>query len=198
MISIFKNGMIDLFNNIKNGNIKKEIANILTILRFFSPFILIPLIALNKNIPFIIMIIIFSLTDTFDGYFARKYKSVTKFGEYLDAFVDKIYIGSLLFPIVLFPWIDNYLLIFIWISLIFELLISISNLYSFHHKLNPKTTYLGKLKTTIMFITMGVIYLRRFVNFSSTIILILLILLLIFEIITLISYLIKIKKTNKS
>ena len=198
MISIFKKGIIDLFDNIKNGNKKKEIANLLTIIRFFSPFILIPLIALNKNIPFIIMIIIFSLTDTFDGYFARKYNSVTKFGEYLDAFVDKIYIGSLLFPIVLFPWIDNYLLIFIWIFVLFELLISISNIYSFHHKLNPKTTYFGKIKTTIMFITMGVIYLRRFVNFTSTIILILLILLLIFEIITLLSYLIKIKKTNKS
>ena len=198
MVSIFKDGIINIFNNIRKGNIKKEIANLLTISRLFSPFILIPLIALNKNIPFLIMIIIFSLTDTFDGYFARKYNSVTKFGEYLDAFVDKIYIGSLLFPIVLFPWIDNYLLIFILAFILFELLISISNLYSFHHKLNPKTIYLGKVKTTIMFITMGVIYLRRFVNFSSIIILILLIILLILEITTLLSYIVKIKKTNKS
>ena len=198
MLKIFKEGITNVFNNIKNGNIKKELANLLTISRLFAPFIIIPLIAYNKNIAFVIMITIFSLTDTFDGYFARKYNSVTPFGEYLDAFVDKIYIGSLLFPIVLFPWIESNLLIFIWIFILFELLISISNIYQFHHKLSPHTTYLGKVKTTVMFITMGVIYLKRFVNFTSVILIVLLSSLLILEVITLVLYLNKIKKTNES
>ena len=194
MLSIFKEGMTNLFNNIKKGNIKVELANLLTISRLLAPFILIPLIALNKNTAFIIMIIIFSLTDTFDGYFARKFNAVTPFGEYLDAFVDKIYIGSLLFPIVLFPWIETNLLIFIWIFILFELLISISNIYQFHHNLKPHTVYLGKVKTTVMFITMGVIYLKRFLNFTSIIIIVLLSILLILEVITLVLYLSKTKK----
>ena len=198
MLTILKKGLKNLISNIKTGNIKLELANLLTISRLLSPFIIIPLIAYNKNILFIIMIIIFSLTDTFDGYFARKYNSVSEFGKYLDAFVDKIYIGSLLFPIVLFPWIANYLLIFIWITLLLELLISITNIYSFNHKLNPQTIYLGKVKTTIMFITMGIIYLNRFIKFSELIILIFLIILSLLEIIVLILYISKIKKIKKS
>ena len=198
MLNIFKDGMDNLITNLKKGNIKLEIANLLTFSRLFSPFIIIPLVALNKNVAFIIMIVIFSLTDTFDGYFARKYKAITPFGEYLDAFVDKIYTGSLLFPIVLFPWIDNYLLIYVWIILLLELSISILNIYLFQNKLNPHTIFLGKIKTVILFTTIGVIYLKKFVNFSSIIILIILTFLLLLDIITLMLYFNKIKKTNES
>ena len=195
MLKIFKEGFENLFKDIREGNLKKQLANLLTLSRLFSPFILIPLIAFNKNILFIIFIIIFSLTDTFDGYFARKYKSYSLFGKYLDAFVDKIYIGSLLFPIVLFPWLDNSLVIIIWIILGFELLISISNLYSFYHKLNPYSSFIGKIKTAILFITMGFIYLKKFIYISSNIILYLLIILLLLEFITVLSYIFIIKKS---
>ena len=198
MLSIFKQGFETLGYDLKHNNIKSQLANLFTLSRFFSPFVLIPLIAFNKKVLFVIAIIFFSITDALDGYYARKYKSVTLFGKYLDAFVDKIYAGSLLFPIVLFPWIEKKLLVFIWIVLGLEFGISILNLYAFYRKLNPYSNYFGKIKTTILFITMGVIYLKKFLSFSSIIVCILLIITSFFEVVTLISYFIKIKKTLKS
>ena len=194
MLKIFKDGFKTMFYNLKKGNVKLEIANLLTLSRLFSPFILIPLIAFNKGIILVIFIVLFSLTDTFDGYFARKYNNITLFGKYLDAFVDKIYFGSLLFPIVLFPWLEKKYLLFIWLILGFELIISILNLYAYYHKLNPYSSYLGKIKTTILLIVIGIVYLHKFIVLPTNIIDYFLILVTILEFITTFTYSIKIKK----
>ena len=185
MIEILKSGLTTMKNDLKNKNIKKQIANILTLSRFFSPFILIPLYYLNKKTIFIIMIIIFALTDTFDGYFARRYKSVNLFGRYLDAVVDKIFAITLLIPIF-----NKY----IFIIIIFEILIMIVNLYAFYKKLNPKTIYLGKIKTTLLFFLISLYYLKIFINFNNIYLNIVVIITIIFQIITLISYILNIKK----
>ena len=100
MIEILKSGLLEMKNDLKNGNIKRQFANILTLSRLFSPFVLLPLYYLNKHTLFIIMIIIFCLTDTFDGYFSRRYNAISLFGKYLDAFVDKIFVATLLIPIL--------------------------------------------------------------------------------------------------
>lgn len=43
-----------------------------------------------------ILFIIASLTDFFDGYFARKYSQVTDFGKLVDAIADKVLVNSVL------------------------------------------------------------------------------------------------------
>lgn len=196
MLEIFKEGFKNLINNLKNKNIKPELANLFTLSRLLAPFILIPLIMFNKNILFVIMIIIFSITDAMDGYFARKYNSISLFGKYLDAFVDKIYAGSFLFPIVLFPWIDNKLIVFCWLIITFEIIISILNIYSFSNKLNPHSTYLGKIKTFILFLTISFIYLNKFIYLKSIYLICSLIITLLFQLITIFSYLNQIKNTE--
>lgn len=70
------------------------LANIITIIRLL---LIIPLSVLlyNKGIQNIISACLFVfiiLTDFLDGYVARKYKQVTKFGKLLDPFVDKLLI----------------------------------------------------------------------------------------------------------
>ena len=179
MIDILKSGLLDMKNDLKNGNLKKQIANLLTLSRFFSPFILLPLYYLNNMKLFIIMIVIFFLTDTFDGYFARHYNSVNLFGKYLDAVVDKIFVTTLLIPVL-----NNYFIIIIF----FELLITIVNIYEFYKNLNPTTKYIGKVKTTILFILIGILYLRKFITFNYTIILITSIITIILQLFTLITY----------
>lgn len=185
MIEILKSGLKEIKKDIKEGNIKKQIANLLTISRFFSPFVLLPLYYLNQYKLFIIMIIIFFLTDTFDGYFARKYNSVNEFGKYLDCVVDKIFALTLLIPVL-----SSYL----YIILVFEGLITIVNLYGFIKKLNPKTIYVGKVKTVFLFILIGVLYLRKFTYFHDSYILFISMITILLQIITLVSYILKIKK----
>ena len=185
MIDILKTGLLEMKNDIKSKNIKKQLANLLTLSRFFSPFILLPLYYLNCTILFIIMISLFSLTDMFDGYFARKYSSVTLFGKYLDAVVDKIFVATLLIPVL-----SNYL----YILLIFEILITIVNIYEFYKKLNPNTKYIGKVKTTFLFILIGLLYLSKWVTFDERILAIFSIITIILQISTLMTYLLVIKK----
>ncbi len=196
MLDIFKEGFYNLRKNIKNYNFKEEAANLLTISRLFSPIFIIPFVYFNKMKLFLITIIIFSLTDLFDGYFARKYKCVSLFGKYLDAFVDKIYAASLLFPIIFFPWISRISLHLVIIIILLELLISIINLYSFYKKRNPYSTIYGKIKTTCLFVSLGVVYLRKFIILSNFYLIIFLIFTIFFQILAIISYYIQIKKIN--
>ena len=179
MINILKDGLKAMKEDIKKGNIKKQLANVLTISRFFSPFVLLPLYYFNHTTLFIIMIVIFFLTDTFDGYFARLYNSVNDFGRYLDAVVDKIFTLTLLIPVL-----SNYL----YLILILEALITVVNLYKFYKNLNPNTKYIGKVKTTFLFILIGTLYLRKFVIFNDKYIFVLFIITILLQLITLISY----------
>ena len=135
-----KNAHLDL----KNHDLKKQIPNLLTASRLLSPFILIPLIYYEKLAPAIIMVILFSLTDTFDGYFARKFNAVSLFGKYLDAVVDKVFALSLLIPVILKTTLetDSYSLVFV--NIILEIAIGILNLFSFFKNLQPESTILAK------------------------------------------------------
>ncbi len=174
--------------DLKTGNYKKQIANILTASRLLSPFILIPLIILDKLLPAVIMVIIFALTDTFDGYFARKYNAVSTFGKYLDAVVDKVFALSLLIPIIIRSELNlsNYSLIFVNIAL--ELVIAVINIYAFFKDMNPSSTIIGKVKTIFLFALLGLLYLNKLTFINNIYILSLTIITILFQILAIISY----------
>jgi CDP-diacylglycerol--glycerol-3-phosphate 3-phosphatidyltransferase len=76
---------------------KLNIPNVLTIFRI----LLTPLfiICLFYNYPYarlwaLIIFIVASITDAFDGYYARKYNQVTRHGQFLDPLADKILVSS--------------------------------------------------------------------------------------------------------
>ena len=189
-----KNDLKNIKNDFKTGNYKMQIANILTASRLLAPFILIPLISLDKLFASVIMVIIFSLTDTFDGYFARKYNAVSTFGKYLDATVDKVFALSLLIPLIIKSNLNlnNYSLIYI--NILLELVIAGLNIYLFFKNLEPKSTIPGKIKTIFLFALLGLLYLNKLINVKDIYILILIIITIVMQIITIISYLNKIKR----
>ncbi len=74
-------------------------ANKITITRilFIPLFILALVINFNNHIYVAVLIfVLLSLTDFFDGYIARKYNEVTKFGALLDTLADKLLISAAL------------------------------------------------------------------------------------------------------
>lgn len=194
IINDFKSFKTDL----KNKNYKKQIANILTSIRLLSPFILIPLFYFNKLKIAFIMIIIFALTDTFDGYFARKYNAISTFGKYLDAFVDKVFALTILISLIIKTVIYNNNFYLIIITIILELIISCINLYSFFKELKPSSTKWGKTKTIFLFSLLALLFLNKVINLPSNLLLIFNIITIILQLITIISYFMQIKKRKQT
>lgn len=194
IINDFKTFKTDL----KNKNYKKQIANILTSIRLLSPFILIPLFYFNKLKIAFIMIIIFALTDTFDGYFARKYNAISTFGKYLDAFVDKVFALTILISLIIKTVIYNNNFYLIIITIILELIISCINLYSFFKELKPSSTKWGKIKTIFLFSLLTLLFLNKVINLPSNLLLIFNIITIVLQLITVISYFMQIKKRKQT
>ena len=178
-IDEFKSEIID----IKKNGFKKHIPNILTFSRSLAPLIIIPTILCNKIYLAIIELILFALTDFFDGRIARKYNCVSTFGIKLDAVCDKIFAMGLMIPtIIWYPiLLANFLL---------ELAISYTNVLSESKNNNPASIMFGKVKTTFLSISLILAYVPNISHYyiwGSAFIT------LIFQLITLIKY-IKIDK----
>lgn len=124
----------------------KYIPNILTLIRIiFIPFIII-LFTIDKIELAIIMAIITSITDYFDGFIARKFNATSEFGAKLDAVSDKFFaVGLLITLAIKYP--------ILLISLTLEILISIINLYLYFKTKITHSLLIGKIKTWFLFIT---------------------------------------------
>lgn len=76
---------------------KINVPNVLTIFRILLTPIFI--LCLFYSYPYaklwaLIIFIVASITDAFDGYYARKYNQVTRHGQFLDPLADKILVSS--------------------------------------------------------------------------------------------------------
>lgn len=140
--------------DIKNGNIKRQVPNMLTFSRALSPFIIIPAMLLGEIKIAIGALIFFAITDFLDGKIARKYNYVSDFGVKLDAVCDKIFAMSLVIPAVF----ECYILLF---NLILEIAISYTNLLSEAKGNHPRSTIIGKIKTTLLSITLILVYIPK-------------------------------------
>ena len=75
-----------------------NVPNVLTTIRFVLSIVVFVLIPLQQYLAALIVFVIAASTDWIDGWWARKYKQVTKLGRIFDPFVDKIIIcGTFIF-----------------------------------------------------------------------------------------------------
>ena len=157
LIIEFKNDFLKQIKNLKLGNIRKQIPNMLTFSRALAPFIIIPTVLLGRIDIAIIELIFFAITDFLDGRLARKFNCVTDFGVKLDAVCDKIFAFGIMIPaIIKFPVLI--------INLGLELCISYINILSESKHNNPKSNMLGKIKTTFLSITLVLAYIPKVSN----------------------------------
>lgn len=80
-----------------------NIPNLLTASRFVLAIAVLFLIHFQAFLPAMIVFVVAASTDWVDGYWARKYGQVTKFGRIFDPFVDKIIICGTFIALVAIP-----------------------------------------------------------------------------------------------
>ncbi len=94
----------------------------------------------------IIVFIIAVLTDWYDGWHARKYKSVSKFGMFIDPLADKILTS---FSFVLFYTLEIVPLWMVIVIIFRDLLITVLRSFDEFKGYTLETSYLAKVKTFI-------------------------------------------------
>lgn len=112
---------------------------------FFVFFLLVPVAGDYSKYIALVIFIIASLTDLFDGKIARKYNLVTNFGKFMDPLADKLLVCSAL---ICFIELD---LLPAWIVLIIiarEFIISGFRLVASDNGVVIAASYWGKFKTT--------------------------------------------------
>jgi CDP-diacylglycerol--glycerol-3-phosphate 3-phosphatidyltransferase len=96
-----------------------------------------------------VLFVIASITDFFDGYFARKYQMITTMGKFLDPIADKIIVNTamiLLIPIGRIPaWI-------VAITIIRDLIVDVIRSIASSEGIYIQASILGKQKTVAQII----------------------------------------------
>lgn len=168
----------------KNKKLYRHIPNLLTFIRLISPLIIIPLFLLNKYYLAFTFVIISACTDIFDGLIARKFNLVSEFGRLLDATCDKVFSLSLLIPVI------KINIIYV-VLILLEVSIGITNYFALKSDKKPRTHYVGKVKTVIEFIFIGLCYLSFVKNIDVLFLNIVFVITIIFDLISLSMYLVK-------
>ncbi|MEG1048466.1 MAG: CDP-alcohol phosphatidyltransferase family protein [Bacilli bacterium] len=148
----YKEEIKQSFKDLKKKETRvKQIPNLLTASRLLAPFFIVPA-AFSGNLPLAILFtVVFSLTDAFDGYAARKLNAVSEFGKDLDPIVDKLFTAGLAIPLI----ITNPVII---VNILSELMITKINTDSKLKGNIPRTTVLGKVKTAALSVSLLLAY----------------------------------------
>lgn len=84
------------------------------------------------------------LTDWYDGWYARKYKSITKTGIFLDPLADKILTTSAFILFYIKSVLPHWMLIIIAVR---DIVITVLRSYDEYRGFTIKTSYISKVKT---------------------------------------------------
>ncbi|MDX1484528.1 MAG: CDP-diacylglycerol--glycerol-3-phosphate 3-phosphatidyltransferase [Alphaproteobacteria bacterium] len=102
-----------------------------------------------------------ALTDFLDGYLARSWDQVTRFGRFLDPVADKIMVAAVLFMMVALGWIDGWLILAALVILIREILVSGLREFLAEINIGVPVTRLAKWKTALQMIAIAFLLLEQ-------------------------------------
>jgi cardiolipin synthase len=87
----------------------RTVPNLLSTLRLLLVPVFLILILSGQNWQAVVVLAIASVTDFLDGYFARKFKQVTRLGQLLDPAADRLYIFATLIGLSIVGYIPLWL-----------------------------------------------------------------------------------------
>lgn len=152
----------------------KRVPNILTLIRLFLiPFYLMVFYsdAAHPVRWAMIIFLVASLTDIIDGYIARKYDAITKFGQVADPFADKVMQISVLYTLMDIGYIENWFFLIALIKDGLQIVLGVA-LLNVEPKIIVPANVFGKATTVLIFATIllslfrlpGLVYLQLFVG----------------------------------
>lgn len=133
----------------------KIFVNVITTLRFLYTIILPFLQVKISNLAFIVNLIVLFLTDTIDGFLARKFKVQSMFGSIMDTVADKM-----LSVVLLFILVKEYNILAI--ILMCEVMIGFLNVIGMAFNKKTKSSKIGKLKMWLLAISIVLSYMSYF------------------------------------
>jgi CDP-diacylglycerol--glycerol-3-phosphate 3-phosphatidyltransferase len=141
------------------------IPNQLTILRIgLTPIFVILFV---KEIPFSqfiasIVYLLASITDWYDGWFARRFGVITRWGQFMDPLADKFLVSSAL---IVFAWLRYTFWWMVLIIIVRDILITSIRIYTIYKGSPLVTSNLAKWKTFIQMTVILIILL--FINYLN-------------------------------
>ena len=120
-------------------NKKINISNALSLFRLVISPVIMFFIIFDKMYPALILFILASLTDFLDGYFSRRLRIETKFGDMLDKISDKVLVGFVIIGFLI--KFDALKLLFVLIPAIILYIVA----YSYFIKYKQKTSLPGRI-----------------------------------------------------
>ena len=150
-----------------------NVPNILTLIRLILspimlPVLLVYLLPLNVfwiNSLLALLFALFSITDFFDGYLARRYAQVSSLGRFLDPIADKFLIFSTLVALLAVNKIY-----FVWVLILIgrEFFVLGLRQMALEHNLSIHVSWFGKIKTMFQLLYLTVLILNPYHTLSRT------------------------------
>lgn len=139
----------------------RQIPNILSMSRLVATVIVFALVLINQPWAFLVAMVLFvlaSITDFFDGYLARRLKVVSSLGVFLDLTADKVFVAAILVAMVQIGLVPAWI-VFIIITREF-LVTGLRSMAAAKGTVIPAGIW-GKQKTLITMIAIGALLLAK-------------------------------------
>jgi len=134
-------------------------ANWITIIRIIMvPFVLVILLTKmdNKEIIAFLIFVTAAITDSIDGYVARKFNQVTSLGKFLDPLADKLLVSAALIALVYLQEVETWVAALIILR---EIFISAFRFYFLINHASFSASIPAKLKTTFQIVAISILIL---------------------------------------
>ena len=136
---------------------KKYIPNILTSSRILlTPVFLYFLFSDFSHSKLIALVgfVVASITDVFDGFYARKHNLITKFGTFFDPLADKLLVLSAFYGFMFIPILDTEVKLWMIILISFrDVVVTLLRMIMEHKGMTMVTSRVSKMKTVLQIST---------------------------------------------